>query len=94
MPLPVPERATHHGLDAHEVVLLLQTDLHHGLSDSEAAERLQAFGPNTLPVPAPVGLVLRALRQFHNPLIYVLLVASAITAALHEFIDSAVIFVL
>lgn len=82
----------HHGLPAHEVVLLLDTDPRRGLADDEAAERLGRFGPNTLPAPAAAGLPERILRQFHHPLIYVLLAAGAITAGLHEFVDSAVIF--
>jgi cation-transporting ATPase F len=82
----------HHGLAAHEVVLLLATDPHRGLSGGEVAERLERFGPNVLPPAAGAGLLLRVLRQFHHPLIYVLLVAGAITAALREFADSAVIF--
>jgi len=82
----------HHGLSAHEVVLLLETDPHRGLADGEAAARLERFGPNALPAPVGAGLLVRMLRQFHHPLIYVLLVAGAITAALHEFADSAVIF--
>ncbi|GAQ40264.1 metal cation-transporting p-type ATPase F, CtpF [Mycobacterium pseudoshottsii JCM 15466] len=84
--------AAHHGLPAHEVVLLLETDPHRGLSDGEAAERLQRFGPNALPLAKRGGLLLRILRQFHHPLIYVLLVAGAITAGLQEYIDSSVIF--
>ncbi|WP_425294222.1 cation-transporting P-type ATPase [Mycobacterium attenuatum] len=86
------ESATHHGLAAHEVVLLLETDPHRGLSGGEAAERLQRFGPNTLPVAAGGGLLLRVLRQFHHPLIYVLLAAGLVTAGLQEYVDSAVIF--
>lgn len=74
------------------MVLLLETDPHCGLSDGEAHERLERFGPNTLPVAARASLVRRALRQFHHPLIYVLLVAGVITAGLHEFVDSTVIF--
>jgi cation-transporting ATPase F len=35
---------------------------------------------------------MRILRQFHHPLIYVLLAAGVITAGLGEYIDSAVIF--
>ncbi|MFZ1179565.1 MAG: HAD-IC family P-type ATPase, partial [Mycobacterium sp.] len=81
----------HHGLPAHEVVLLLETDSHRGLSDDEAATRLEQYGPNTLPATAGTGLLARILRQFHHPLIYVLLVAGTITAGLHEFADSAVI---
>ncbi|WP_373142607.1 cation-transporting P-type ATPase [Mycobacterium marinum] len=92
MSVSVTATAAHHGLPAHEVVLLLETDPHLGLSGDEAAERLQRFGPNALPLAKRGGLLLRILRQFHHPLIYVLLVAGAITAGLQEYIDSSVIF--
>jgi cation-transporting ATPase F len=82
----------HHGLAAHEVVLLLETDPHRGLAGDEVGERLTRFGPNTLPAPKSAGLLVRILRQFHHPLIYVLLAAGVITAGLGEYIDSAVIF--
>ena len=81
----------HHTLPAHEVVLLLETDPHQGLDPAQAAERLDRFGPNALPAVRGAGLLVRILRQFHHPLIYVLLVAAAVTAALREFVDSAVI---
>ncbi|MDI9888845.1 cation-transporting P-type ATPase [Streptomyces sp. HNM0645] len=82
----------HHGLSAHEVVLLLESDADRGLSGEEAARRLELFGPNVLPVTVGGGLLRRVVRQFHHPLIYVLLVAGAITSALGEYVDSAVIF--
>ncbi|MEV1053415.1 HAD-IC family P-type ATPase [Streptomyces sp. NPDC049887] len=77
---------------AHEVVLLLETDVDRGLTPEEAARRLERLGPNLLPPAAGGGLLRRVVRQFHHPLIYVLLVAGAITAALGEYVDSAVIF--
>jgi cation-transporting ATPase F len=83
---------SHHTLPAHEVVLLLETDPHRGVDSAQAAERLDRFGPNALPAARGAGLLVRILRQFHHPLIYVLLVAGAVTAALREFVDSAVIF--
>ncbi|GAB90337.1 cation-transporting P-type ATPase [Gordonia rhizosphera] len=82
----------HHRLSGHEVVLLLQTDAHRGLTDEAARERFDRFGPNTLPAPRGSSLALRILRQFHHPLIYVLLGAGAVTAALQAYVDSAVIF--
>jgi len=87
-----PLTPAHHGLAAHEVVLLLDTDPHRGLTGPEAAERLARFGPNVLPAPKGRGLLMRVLRQFHHPLIYVLLAAGAITSVLGEYVDSAVIF--
>ncbi|MDZ4797727.1 MAG: cation-transporting P-type ATPase [Bryobacteraceae bacterium] len=85
------ERALHH-LPAHEVLLLLETDLDRGLSSGEVAARLQRFGPNALPRFKRRGPLVRFLLQFNNPLIYVLLAATVITGLLGEFVDAGVIF--
>lgn len=82
---------SHHALPAHEAVLLLETDPHRGLTADQVLERRDRFGPNVLPAEHGPGLLIRIVRQFHHPLIYVLLVAVAVTAVLREFIDSAVI---
>lgn len=89
--MPSTAAAAHHGLAAYEVVLLLESDPHRGWSSREAAERLTRLGHNSLAVAKGAGLVRRILRQFHHPLIYVLLAAVAITALLGEYVDSAVI---
>ena len=88
---PTPEVNAHHGLAAHEVVLLLETDPHRGLPAPRRPSGSIATGPTHCRPPS-VGLLVRILRQFHHPLIYVLLVAGGITAGLQEFVDSAVIF--
>ena len=89
--IPSAGANSHHALPTHEVVLLLETDPRRGVDATQAAERLQRFGPNSLPAPRGAGLLVRVLRQFQHPLIYVLLVAAAVTAALREFVDSTVI---
>ena len=83
-----PSTTAHHGLAAHEVVLLLGADPHRGLSSEDAIDRLARFGPNTLPAAKGAGLPMRILRQFHHPLINVLLAADVITAGLGEYVDS------
>jgi magnesium-transporting ATPase (P-type) len=62
-----------------------------GLSDREAARRLEIHGPNRLRPPQRRGPLLRFLLQFHNVLIYLLLVSAAITALLGHGVDTAVI---
>jgi magnesium-transporting ATPase (P-type) len=62
-----------------------------GLSAADAGRRLARHGPNQLPPPERRGPVVRFLLQFHNPLIYVLLAAAAITYALEDYIDAIVI---
>ena len=62
-----------------------------GLASPEAVVRLAQHGPNRLPEVRARGPVLRFLLQFHNVLIYVLLGAAAVTAALQHWIDTGVI---
>ncbi|MCH9736429.1 MAG: HAD-IC family P-type ATPase, partial [Actinomycetia bacterium] len=81
-----------HGISGHESVLLLETDPYRGLTSDEANERLRRYGPNVLPKASGAGLLKRIVRQFHHPLIYVLLVAGVVTALLQEYVDSVVIF--
>lgn len=62
-----------------------------GMTSSEAADRLARHGPNRLAEVRGQGSVLRFLLQFHNVLIYVLLGAAAVTAALQHWVDTGVI---
>ncbi len=52
--------------------------MNQGLSGAEAVQRLQQYGPNTLPEKAPDTLWQRFLSQFRNPLMYLLIFALAI----------------
>ncbi len=62
-----------------------------GLSATVAAERLAAHGPNALPAAEPETALRRFLRQFHDPMIYVLLVAAVFTGVLGQVFDTIVI---
>ncbi|WP_052464369.1 cation-transporting P-type ATPase [Geoalkalibacter subterraneus] len=62
-----------------------------GLSDQEAAERLERYGPNQLPAPQRRGPLKRFFVQFHNLLIYVLLGAAMVTALMGHWLDFGVI---
>ena len=84
-----PDRAWH-ALATGEVLAEFGTD-HHGLGKAEAADRLLKFGPNRLPKTTGHGALARFLFQFHNLLIYVLLVAALLAALLEHTIDAAVI---
>ena len=90
-PLARPGEA-HHGLAAHEVVLLLETDPGSGLTEAGARQRRERYGPNVLPRVARAGPLVRVARQVNHPLIYVLLAAGAVALALGEHVDAAVIF--
>jgi P-type Mg2+ transporter len=65
-----------------------------GLSSAEAHRRLRELGPNE-PTPAPRRLSLTALgRLFANPLVVILLIASAASAALGDVLNAGIIVVM
>lgn len=81
-----------HHLETAEVVQLLSTDLHNGLTDQEAAKRRQEFGPNSITAHPGPSLWIKFFSQFRQPLVYILIIASAVMASIGEFVDAAVIF--
>ncbi|MEV7572732.1 HAD-IC family P-type ATPase [Pseudarthrobacter sp. NPDC089323] len=81
----------HHTLPVHEVVLLLETDITNGLGPGQVSRRRSQFGANMLPRSKRGGMWRKLLRQFNNPLVYVLLAAAAVTGVLGEYLDSGVI---
>jgi magnesium-transporting ATPase (P-type) len=74
-----------------ELLAELKSSASCGLSSKEAGDRLLKHGPNRLPPPRQRGPLTRFFLQFHNLLIYVLLTAAAVTAALGHWVDSFVI---
>ena len=52
-----------------------------GLSQREAAQRLEKYGPNQLARPEPPGLLIRILAQLKDPMILVLLAAAGLSLA-------------
>ncbi|MHC4407735.1 MAG: cation-translocating P-type ATPase [Planctomycetota bacterium] len=59
-----------------------------GLSESEAAQRLLATGPNRLPVRAPPSFARIYIRQFHSPLVYILGIATVVSISIGETTDA------
>lgn len=85
------ETAWHH-VEAGDVARLLESDLRSGLSREEAAKRLADVGPNRLASKKGKSALERFLREFQNPLVYILLIAAAVTVWLGEHVDAGVIF--
>ncbi|WP_197686770.1 cation-translocating P-type ATPase [Metallibacterium scheffleri] len=80
-----------HALDAASVLAAMGGDAQRGLDSAEAQMRLARHGANRLPEAKVRGAWLRLALQFHNPLIYVLLAAAALTLLLRDFTDTGVI---
>ena len=79
-----------HTISAEGALAALDSRLD-GLSDAEATQRLEKYGPNRLPEPPKRSPFLRFLSHFNNVLIYVLLASAVLTAALGHFVDTGVI---
>lgn len=79
-----------HTLPMPTVWQLLGSSLH-GLTANEARQRLEQYGPNTLPEAKPDSWLIIFLRQFQSPLIYVLLIAAVVLLFLHDYSDAGII---
>ena len=79
-----------HSLDSDQVLTRLDAT-EHGLSSEQVQARLEQYGHNRLPSAARTGPLKRFLLQFHNLLIYVLIVAGVGTAFLQHWVDTGVI---
>ncbi|MBS3935833.1 MAG: cation-transporting P-type ATPase [Sulfuritalea sp.] len=88
---PLLEKHWHH-LPQHEVLDLLDADANKGLDRFEVEDRQRNFGPNALTPRQGKGPLLRFLLQFHQALVYILLVAVLIKLALGAWVDASVIF--
>jgi len=80
-----------HHLPASEVQALLDVDVEQGLDCFEVQHRQARFGPNALTPRKGKSPLVRFLLQFNNPLIYVLLVASIVTAVVKGIVDAIII---
>ncbi len=86
-----PTRVTSwHALPLDEAFRALNAD-EHGLTEAEARQRLEKYGPNRLPEqPLPAWWQI-LLRQFQSPLIYILLAAAIVALATGDFKDAGFI---
>ena len=81
-----------HHLPIDEVVAVLETDLDRGLDLFDIKHRQERFGPNVLTARKGKSPLVKFLLQFKNPLVFILVVASIVTAVLKDPLDAAVIF--
>ncbi len=79
-----------HAMSIAEVERRLETSAG-GLVPDEAAGRLRRDGPNALAPPPTPSTVLRFVRQFNSPLIYLLIAAAAVSLGLGHRTDAGFI---
>ena len=79
--LPETSPPTCHQLDHAEVAQRLDVNPRAGLSAAEVQRRQAQPGPNRLTGQKRKSELIRFLLQFHQPLLYTLLAATAVTEA-------------
>ncbi len=86
-----PGPAHPHHAEPHESVLERLESRPDGLSEAEAAERLDRCGPNVLPAARGRGALARLAGQFSNLLILILIGSAVVTGLMGHWIDTGVI---
>lgn len=81
-----------HSMDNDDVCKTLDVDKNLGLDTNQVGVRLDKYGLNQITQKKERSAFVEFLLQFHNPLVYILLVATIVTFLLGEYVDSAVIF--
>lgn len=80
-----------HHLPAEEVTDIFQVNPDKGLDTFQIKRRSEEFGPNALTTRQGKSKLERFMLQFHQALVYILILAGVITAVLGEIVDSTVI---
>lgn len=81
-----------HTLSSEEVLQTLHVDEMQGLSFDEITKHRAQYGANVLSKKQEESALKLFLLQFHQPLVYILLIACVVMAALEEWMDTGVIF--
>lgn len=86
-----------HTISAIETEKKLNTNIHRGLTEKEAQQRLKTFGPNELQQHKKSSLFKKFIEQFKDFMIIILLISAVISATLsylqgiNDYIDSIII---
>jgi len=86
-----PPPAAWHAITAEEAAHTLGVTVATGLSKAEVKRRQAESGPNKVSARRGTPAWLKFLQQFHQPLVYVMLVAVGVTSFLGEWVDAGVI---
>ena len=90
---PVGDQAWH-AVAVERVTELLGIQPDRGLSDEEAAHRIEVYGPNQLVEQASTSPLEIFLHQFANFIVWVLIAAALVSLAIGEWVDATAIAVI
>jgi len=78
-------------IKAEGVVSKLGSNIENGLTETEAKNRREKYGPNELPKEKKFTWLKLFFNQFANPLIVILLIAAGLTSYIQEYLDTVII---
>lgn len=81
-----------HTLSPDEALHHLRVDRHNGLSFEEVKRRKSIYGINQLSLKKGPNFFVRFLLQFHQPLVYVLLLSTVVTLLIGKYVEAGAIF--
>ncbi|MGE0562758.1 MAG: cation-translocating P-type ATPase [Flavobacteriales bacterium] len=84
---------TYHTLDINEIVSDLSTNLTKGLSVEDVTTLLEKYGKNVIADTKKASPLIILLKQFHNPMSYLLFLASGLSFMFQEWLDGMAILV-
>jgi len=82
-----------YSLATDDVATQLQTDIHNGISKSEAVKRLKAYGLNAYLAKKQKSLWLIMLIQFRSPIVYLLIFGAAVSLYFKDVLEMTAILV-
>ncbi len=80
-----------HALSSSEVASILKVNREEGLSNPEAASRLEEWGRNELKEAPPTSIWVKIYEQFANFVVILLVVAAVISAIFSDWVEAAAI---
>ncbi|MDD5146027.1 MAG: HAD-IC family P-type ATPase [Candidatus Pacebacteria bacterium] len=80
-----------HNLSKEDVLKSLQSDIAFGLDEDDAAGRQKKYGKNSIPEKKKTPEIVLFLKQFSNPLIYLIFLAAVFSLFLQKFFDAGFI---
>jgi Ca2+-transporting ATPase len=82
-----------HTFSVEETLLALQTDPEAGISQPETERRAKEFGPNIYQAQKQKSLFMMLLLQFKSPIVYLLLLAAAVTLYFENTMEAVAILI-
>lgn len=92
MNINYPEKDIH-ALTIDETVNKFQSDITQGLTETEASNRRAQFGANVYQAQKQKSLWQMLLHQFQSPIVYLLLVGTAVSLYFKDYVDAIAIMV-